>query len=289
MQGYDALITAEQLHHVANENILILDVRHSLADFTQGRTLYTQSHLPNAYFVDIETDLSGEKTGKNGRHPLPDFDILSEKLRQLGMNNDTQVVAYDDTGGMMAARAWWLLRALGHEAVAVLDGGIAAWERAGYVLTDTLPVAPQAGDFQRKPSLMRVLTADEVLNQLDSADQRLLDARSPERYRGEVEPIDPIAGHIPSAINAFCSNNLQADGRFKPATGLRAQWLELLGEEIESDMDRVVHYCGSGITASHNLLSMHIAGFDVSLNGASLYAGSWSEWIANTSRPREPS
>ena len=289
MQGYDALITAEQLHHVANENILILDVRHSLADFTQGRTLYTQSHLPNAYFVDIETDLSGEKTGKNGRHPLPDFDILSEKLRQLGMNNDTQVVAYDDTGGMMAARAWWLLRALGHEAVAVLDGGIAAWERAGYMLTDTLPVAPQAGDFQRKPSLMRVHTADEVLNQLDSAEQRLVDARSPERYRGEVEPIDPISGHIPSAINAFCSNNLQADGRFKSAAELRAQWLNLLGGEFESDMGRVVHYCGSGITASHNLLSMHIAGFDASLTGASLYPGSWSEWIADTSRPREPS
>ena len=283
------LITAEQLHDLPNTGVLILDVRHSLADFTQGRTLYTQSHLPNAHFMDIETDLSGEKTKQTGRHPLPDFDVLAEKLRQFGMNKDTQVVAYDDAGGMMAARAWWLLRALGHEAVAVLDGGIAAWERVGYALTDAVPALTVQGDFQRKPSLMRVCTADEVLSKLDTAEQLLVDARSPERYRGAVEPIDPIAGHIPSAVNAFCANNLQADGTFKPATELRVQWLNLLGEEIESDMDRVVHYCGSGITASHNLLSMHIAGLDVSHHGASLYAGSWSEWIADTARPREPS
>ena len=288
MHHYNALITVEQLHALDKEKTLILDVRHSLADFAQGRQLYTQSHLPNAHFMDIETDLSGERSGQNGRHPLPEFDALADKLRQLGMNNETQVIAYDDAGGMMAARAWWLLRALGHEAVAVLDGGMAAWERAGYALTDVVPVVAAPGDFQRKPSLMRVRTAAEVLSQLPTAEQLLIDARSPERYRGEVEPIDPIAGHIPSAINAFCANNLQADGTFKPAAELRAQWLSLLGEDIESEMDRVVHYCGSGITASHNLLSMHIAGLDVSPRGASLYAGSWSEWIADSTSPRDP-
>lgn len=289
MTVYTNLISAEQLHALPHNAVLILDVRHSLADFAQGRKLYAQSHIPHAHFVDIEADLSGEKTAQTGRHPLPDFEVLSEKLRALGMNHDTQIVAYDDAGGMMAARAWWLLRALGHEAVAVLNGGMAAWERAGFALTDEVPTAPTAGDFQRKPALMRVRTADEVLSQLESGEQILLDARSPERYRGETEPIDPIAGHIPSALNAFCASNLQADGTFKPAAELRALWLNLLGDELESEMDRVVHYCGSGITASHNLLSMHIAGLDVSANGASLYAGSWSDWITDTTRPRETS
>lgn len=289
MTVYDNLINAQQLHNLPAKNTLILDVRHSLADFAQGRRLYAQSHLPNAHFIDIETDLSGEKTGQNGRHPLPDLDILAEKLRRLGMNQDTQVVAYDDAGGMMAARAWWLLRALGHTAVAVLNGGIAAWERAGFALTDERPAPNTDGNFQRGASLMRVLSANDVLTHLDSAEQLLIDARSPERYRGEVEPIDPIAGHIPGALNYFCADNLLGDFTFKSASELRTQWQALLGEAIDNHTDRVVHYCGSGITASHNLLSMHIAGLDVSANGAGLYAGSWSEWMTDPKRPRDPS
>ncbi len=285
---YDNLISAAQLHDLPAENTLILDVRHSLADFAQGRRLYTQSHLPNAHFIDIETDLSGEQTGQNGRHPLPDFEILADTLRRLGMNQDTQVIAYDDAGGMMAARAWWLLRALGHSAVAVLNGGIAAWQNAGFALTDELPAPKPQGNFQRRVSLMRILNANDVLNHLHSAELLLIDARSAERYRGDAEPIDPIAGHIPSALNYFCADNLNADSGFKSADELRAQWQALLGEAMAQSIDRIVHYCGSGITASHNLLSMHIAGLDVSSNGAGLYAGSWSEWIADRQRPREP-
>ena len=289
MKTFTNIINVHDLHALPSAQTLIIDVRHSLADFSVGQKAYAQSHIPNAHFLNMETELSGAKTGLNGRHPLPDWDQLTEKLRSMGMNYDTQVVAYDDAGGMMAARVWWLLRALGHTAVAVLDGGIGAWERAGFALTSDVPTIAAQGDFQRSTSLMRVLSAEQVRNHLDCTEQILVDARSPERYRGEAEPIDPIAGHIPSALNHFCADNLQADATFKPADELHAQWLACLGDDAAEQMDRVVHYCGSGITASHNLLSMHIAGLDVSTTGAGLYAGSWSEWIADEQRPREPS
>ena len=282
------IISAQALHALPQDTLLIIDTRHSLADFSYGRNAYQTGHIPNAHFLDIENDLSGQKTGQNGRHPLPDFDQLTQKLRTLGMNDDTQVVVYDDAGGMMAARLWWLIRALGHEQVAVLDGGIQAWQREGFPLTTELPPVPAEGHFQRKPSLMRVLTVNQIAQNIDNPEVILVDARSPERYRGETEPIDPIAGHIPSALNYFCANNLQTDQTFKPAAELRQQWTDLLGETAINDIQSIVHYCGSGITASHNLLSMHIAGLDVSQNGAGLYAGSWSEWIADTQRPREP-
>lgn len=275
------LISAAALQQLPANEVLIIDARHSLTDFDFGANAYSKAHIPNAHFLNMETDLSGEKTGTNGRHPVPDLDVLTNKLRAIGLHNDMQVVAYDDAAGAMAARVWWLLRHLGFEHVAVLDGGIGAWTQAGFALTSEASI-PRAGTFTRKPSLNRTVNADEILVQLPIATFTLVDARAPERYRGEVEPLDPVAGHIPTALNQFMMNNINEHGYFKPAQTLREQWFDLLGD---TPMDTVVNYCGSGVTACHNLLSMHIAGLDVSPTGAGIYTGSWSEWCADSQRP----
>ena len=275
------LISAAALQQLPANEVLIIDARHSLTDFDFGANAYSKAHIPNAHFLNMETDLSGEKTGTNGRHPVPDLDVLTNKLRAIGLHNDMQVVAYDDAAGAMAARVWWLLRHLGFEHVAVLDGGIGAWTHAGFALTSEASI-PRAGTFTRKPSLNRTVNADEILVQLPIATFTLVDARAPERYRGEVEPLDPVAGHIPTALNQFMMNNINEHGYFKPAQTLREQWFDLLGD---TPMDTVVNYCGSGVTACHNLLSMHIAGLDVSPTGAGIYTGSWSEWCADSQRP----
>lgn len=283
---FNNLIGAKTLHLLPANDVLIIDARHSLTDFDFGKNSYLEAHIPNAHFLNMETDLSGEKTGQNGRHPLPDFEVFANKLRALGLRDGMQVVAYDDAAGVMAARVWWLLRALGFEHVAVLDGGIDAWTRAGFSLSaepSSTKVTTAVGTFTRKTSLNRTVTANEILAQLPIAKFTLVDARAPERYRGEIEPLDPVSGHIPTAVNQFMINNIDEHGYFKPAEILRAQWLELLDD---TPMDTVVHYCGSGVTACHNLLSMHIAGLDVSTTtGAGIYAGSWSEWCADARRP----
>jgi thiosulfate/3-mercaptopyruvate sulfurtransferase len=229
----------------------------------------------------MENDLSGEQTGNNGRHPLPDLDVLADKLRALGLRDDMQVVAYDDAAGAMAGRVWWLLRELGFAHVAVLDGGIGAWKKCGLSLNADLP-SPRKGTLTRKPSLNHTVTANEILAQLPIGTFTLVDARAPERYRGEVEPLDPVAGHIPTACNQFMMNNVDEHGYFKSPEVLRAQWMELLGD---APIHSVINYCGSGVTACHNVLSMHIAGLDVSNTGAGIYAGSWSEWCADSTRP----
>ena len=275
------LISAAALQQLPANEVLIIDARHSLTDFDFGANAYSKAHIPNAHFLNMETDLSGEKTGTNGRHPVPDLDVLTNKLRAIGLHNDMQVVAYDDAAGAMAARVWWLLRHLGFEHVAVLDGGIGAWTQAGFALTSEASIT-RTGTFTRKPSLNRTVNADEILVQLPIATFTLVDARAPERYRGEVEPLDPVAGHIPTALNQFMMNNINEHGYFKPAQTLREQWFDLLGD---TPMDTVVNYCGSGVTACHNLLSMHIAGLDVSPTGAGIYTGSWSEWCADSQRP----
>ena len=275
------LISAAALQQLPANEVLIIDARHSLTDFDFGANAYSKAHIPNAHFLNMETDLSGEKTGTNGRHPVPDLDVLTNKLRAIGLHNDMQVVAYDDAAGAMAARVWWLLRHLGFEHIAVLDGGIGAWTQAGFALTSEASIT-RTGTFTRKPSLNRTVNADEILVQLPIATFTLVDARAPERYRGEVEPLDPVAGHIPTALNQFMMNNINEHGYFKPAQTLREQWFDLLGD---TPMDTVVNYCGSGVTACHNLLSMHIAGLDVSPTGAGIYTGSWSEWCADSQRP----
>lgn len=254
---------------------VVLDCRSSLMDPAQGRRFYGEGHIPSAVFIDLETELSSPITAQSGRHPLPDFTALAAILRGAGVNSTTQVVVYDDCGGAMAARAWWLIRLLGHAAVAVLDGGYPAWLAAGFPVTDQVAeVIP--GDFSGVPDLSMIEPLQQVADV--PAKGMLIDARSAERYRGEQEPIDPIAGHIPGAVNRPLQQNLTADGLFKSVAVLQQEWRHFMGDY---QPQQVVHYCGSGVTACHNLLAMEYAG----LSGSKLYPGSWSEWIRDPQRP----
>jgi len=276
--AYTTLIAADTLRQqLGNPQWMIFDVRHDLMDLAAGARAYAAGHVPGAQFAGIDDDLSGAKDGSNGRHPLPPRAALVERFRAWGIGNDTQIVAYDAQGGQFAGRLWWLARWLGHEAVAVLDGGWPAWLAAGGAVDTTVP-APPRSDFHEGGSLVRIVTAADVLAALDDDTRLLLDARMPERYRGEQEPIDPVAGHIPGALNRPWAHNLQADQRFKPPAQLREEFTALLGLRTADD---VAHQCGSGVTACHNVLAMQVAG----LPGAALYSGSWSEWIADPSRP----
>lgn len=260
--------------------LVVLDCRHELADFSAGRRAYDAGHVPSALFADGETVLSGPKSESTGRHPLPEPDALVAFLRAAGVSDDTQVVVYDASGGAFASRAWWLLRWLGHEKVAVLDGGWKAWTEGGFPV-DTSTPTPRPGVLTRREPLVAALTTANVVANLKSESFLLVDARTPERFRGEVEPIDPVAGHVPGAIVRPWQQNLGPDGRFKPAATLREEWLALTREH-QSRPARLAHMCGSGVTACHNVLSMAIAGFD---DAPALYAGSWSEWIRDPSRP----
>ena len=219
----------------------------------------------------------GAKTGSNGRHPLPSRDALIERFRAWGIGNSTQIVAYDAQGGQFAARLWWLSHWLGHRAVAVLDGGWPAWLAHGGAMDSVVPV-PTRSHFTDAESLVRVVDAREVLAAFGMHERLLVDARMPERYRGEQEPIDPVAGHIPGAVNRAWQQNLTADQRFKSSTELRTEFDTLLGGRAPN---QVTHQCGSGVTACHSVLAMEVAG----LPGSALYSGSWSEWIADPSRP----
>jgi len=257
---------------------VVVDCRHDLANPAAGETAYAQGHIPGAVFLHLDRDLSGPKSGRNGRHPLPEVAALAATLERAGIGPGIQVVAYDDCGGMMAGRLWWLLRWLGHEAVALLDGGLPAWTAAGGALTAEVP-SPAARTFTPAPRDW-VLSAAEVLDGLGQPGRVIVDARAADRFRGENETIDPVGGHIPGARNRFFRDNLGADGRFKPAEQLRREWAATLAGFTP---EAVVHQCGSGVSACHNLLAMEIAG----LPGSRLYAGSWSEWCADPARPVE--
>ena len=269
------IIQAETLKQaLPNADWLILDCRFLLADTSYGETAYAQGHIPNAFYLHLDHDLSSPITPTTGRHPLPDVAKLTAKLQDLGLNTHTQVVVYDDSNGTMAGRAWWLLRWLGHNAVALLDGGYPAWlQQNGEVQTVT-PALPQAGNFQAQVQMSFTVEADDLLN---NPALQVIDARAAERYRGEVEPTDPIAGRIPDAINRPLTDNLH-NGVFKSPAQLRQEWQAIIGER---DLTTLVHSCGSGVTACHNQLAMEIAG----LTGSKLYAGSWSEWIRDPNRP----
>ena len=231
-----------------------------------------------AQHADLERDLSGPPTPLSGRHPLPDPVQLATRLGALGVGPDTQVVAYDDGPGAMAARLWWLCRWIGHEAVAVLDGGLRAWRAAGGSVTAATS-APQPRELHPRRSLARTATADSLhAATLAAAGTCLVDARTPQRFRGQAEPIDPVAGHVPGARNHPFERNLDADGRFLPPAALRERWAQTLGG---ARPQQVVAMCGSGVTACHLLLALEHAG----LPGARLYAGSWSEWIRDPRRP----
>ncbi len=264
--------------HIDDPNWLIVDVRHQLADTGYGERVYAESHIPGAVFLHCDRDLSGSMNGCNGRHPLPDPEKLAHRLGEIGIGVTTQVVVYDDAQGMIAGRLWWLLRWLGHDRVALLDGGLQAWLAAGGAMTDVVPtLSPRLFVPLRQNQLVE---ADYVLERIETPHMRLVDARGSDRFRGENETIDPVGGHIPGAVNRFFKDNLLSDGRFKPAAELRAEWLAILAG---SPPDLVVHQCGSGVSACLNLLAMEIAG----LPGSYLYAGSWSEWCADTGRPVE--
>jgi thiosulfate/3-mercaptopyruvate sulfurtransferase len=259
----------------AGTPLVLLDCGFDLADPGAGERAFAAGHLPGARYAHLDRDLSGPKDGHNGRHPLPAPEAWAATLGRWGVAPGVPVVAYDDHGGVYAARAWWLLRWAGHAACAVLDGGRAAWRAAGGGL-----VAGAAGAAAPQPPYPLAATA--AMPTLDTAAVQhalgprvLVDARAPERYRGELEPLDPVAGHIPGAINRFFKLNLADDGRFKPAAQLRAEYAALLGGRAP------VHQCGSGVTACHNLLAMAAAGLDA----GALYPGSWSAWCSDPARP----
>jgi thiosulfate/3-mercaptopyruvate sulfurtransferase len=274
---FTTLVTAERLaEQLDDPNWIVFDCRHDLLDLQAGRRDYTQSHIRGARFLNLDLDLSGAKTGSNGRHPLPNPAKFCARLAALGMRNDMQAVAYDASGGPYAARLWWMLRWVGHDGVAVLDGGWNAWLKAGGAVTAESP-PPANGNFTGAP---RAITVDAALidSEIGNAGTRVIDARSPDRFRGENEMLDPVGGHIPGASNRFFQHNLGIDGRFKPAAMLRQEFSALLGATTP---DQVVHQCGSGVTACHNHLAMEIAG----LAGSRVYPGSWSEWCSDPRRP----
>ncbi|TDV39596.1 thiosulfate/3-mercaptopyruvate sulfurtransferase [Paraburkholderia caballeronis] len=277
---YTTLISAANLNErlaAAPGSVLVFDCRFDLADPAAGEAAYAASHLPGAHYLHLDRDLSGAKTGANGRHPLPDRATLVATLAARGLGEGQQVVVYDAHGGMFAARLWWLLRWLGHDSVALLDGGLPAWQAAGLPLTHDVPLAAH-GSFKAGAPLQVTVDAPVVQRNLSTHELTLVDARAADRYRGENETIDPVGGHIPGALNRFFKDNLASDGRFKSAHALRDEFGALLGGKTP---EHVVLQCGSGVTACHNAIAMEIAG----LHGAALYPGSWSEWCADPARP----
>ncbi len=273
------LVSCEQLAaHLNDPDWRIVDCRHQLSDVGYGQRVYAEGHLPGAFFMHLDRDLSGAMSGCNGRHPLPDPQVLAAKFGAIGISSRTQVVAYDDAEGMVSGRLWWMLRWLGHDNVAVLDGGFNRWVKEGRPLTRDIPVVlPTVFEVEQRDW---VVTADEVLANIASPELVVVDARGPDRFRGENETIDPVGGHIPGARNRFFRDNLDADGRFRPAAELRREFLELFAG---TPPDKTVMQCGSGVSACHNLIALELAG----LTGARLYAGSWSEWCSDSARPVE--
>ncbi|MDO8701288.1 MAG: sulfurtransferase [Undibacterium sp.] len=277
---YTTLISAQDLAgQIVQPEMVLIDCRHDLMDSTAGELAYNAGHLPGARFAHLDQQLSGVKISVTGlfcgRHPLPAKEDFIRHLRALGIKATSQVIAYDAQGGMYAARLWWMLRWVGHSAVAVLDGGVPAWLALGLPLDTTAPQIA-LGDIGIKPSLVAQVNIDEVIENLSTAARTVVDARAADRYRGENETIDPVGGHIPGAVNRFFKDNLQADGCFKSAEHLHEEWLAVC-----SDASKAIMQCGSGVTACHNLLALEVAG----LTGAALYPGSWSEWCADPARP----
>ena len=272
------LVSAEDLAgRLDDPRVRTFDCRFDLMRPQAGRERYLEEHLPGAVFADLNSDLAAPPTAVSGRHPLPDPLVFATRLRAWGVDSDSRVVAYDDNNGMFAARLWWMLRWLGHEAVAVLDGGMRRWQQLGLPLSETVPVTREGSFLARhRPEL--AVNADTVLESAADPARRVLDARAPECYRAEVEPIDRVAGHVPGARNHPFSGNLAADGRLLPPDELRQALLRSLDGAAP---EHAIAMCGSGVTACHVLLAMEHAG----LRGARLYPGSWSEWSRDPARP----
>jgi thiosulfate/3-mercaptopyruvate sulfurtransferase len=273
--------TATLAVHITDPTWLTIDCRFKLDDEGWGSKEYRGAHIPGATYAHLDRDLSGPKTGRNGRHPLPDPSTLARTLGRLGVTRGVQVVAYDQDSGMIASRLWWLLRWMGHDNVALLDGGFAKW------LAEARPTMAgeepgRAKPFTGSPRMDMIADVNAVAGLVGRADSRLLDARAPERYRGEIEPIDRVPGHIPGAVNHHFMKNLDERGTFRSVESLRRDFTQVLGE---IPANRVVCYCGSGVTACQNLVALEHVG----LRGARLYVGSWSEWASDPSRPIERS
>lgn len=263
------LITPAEL--AAQDGVTVLDVRWRLGG-PPGLQFYREGHIEGAVYCDLDADLAASP-GAGGRHPLPGAAAFQSAMRRLGVSDGRPVVVYDDAGSTVAARAWWALRYFGHQDVHVLDGGLPAWIEAGLPITKDTP-EPVEGDFTARPGGMPALTADEAAALAGRG--VLLDARAGERYRGEVEPVDPVAGHVPGAVNAPTTENVGPDGRFLAPGALRARFAGLgVSEGVETGA-----YCGSGVTAAHEVLALEVAGFP-----AALYVGSWSHWVTDPSRP----
>ena len=268
---------SELAPHLGDPRWAIVDCRFTLAEPSKGEEEYEAEHVPGAVYAHLDRDLAAPPTGRNGRHPMPGIEAMAEFFSRLGIDDEVQAVAYDASQGQMAARLWWMLRYLGHDAAAVLDGGLQSWKAEGRPLARGRESRARRSFVPRPRESMRI---DVDALERERTKHILIDARAPERFRGEVEPFDPVKGRIPGARNHPTASSLAADGRFLPPEELRARFRSILGSR---PADEVVSYCGSGVTACHNLLAMEIAG----LPGARLYPGSWSEWCADEQRPIE--
>ena len=275
------LIDADSLRRLLGQPQLgVIDCRFDLMNPAGGLEAYVKGHIPGARYADLNRDLSSPVTAHTGRHPLPAPDVFAARLGELGVGDDTQVVAYDDANSSMAARLWWMLRWLGHEAVVVLDGGFKAWVAAGGAVEsgEAATRTARSARFTPRVDPRAVLSTADLERALQAGTHLLVDARAAERFAGSVEPIDPVAGHVPGAVNHPFTANLGADGRFLPATELERRWRERLAGK---NAGQLIAMCGSGVTACHHLLSLEAAG----IPGGRLYAGSWSEWIRDPRRP----
>ena len=279
------LITASALRALlaSGSPLLLCDCSFDLSDTGAGVRSHAERHLPGAIYLNLDHDLSAPKSTvagapSAGRHPLPTREAFAARLAALGFRDDLPVVAYDGSGGMYAARLWWMLRWVGHAAVQVLDGGLAAWTAADGALQSGAVPARSSGSFTLRPPLVSTLAFEDLLDGLGRGSRLIVDARSPDRFRGENETLDPVGGHIPGAANRFFRHNLGPDGCFKPADQLRSEWQDLIGGRRPADL---VQQCGSGVTACHNLLALEAAG----LGGSALYPGSWSEWCGRSQAP----
>jgi thiosulfate/3-mercaptopyruvate sulfurtransferase len=278
---YQHLISVAQLlslQHSDPARVVLLDSSHDLFDAQAGALAYAKNHLPGAHFVSMEKEMGGVKEGNNGRNPLPKRQEALAAFRRLGINDDTQVVVYDNSQGTYASRVWWTLRWLGHDAVAVLDGGPKAWLSQGQGVTTVVPATPAMGTLTDRPSTVRVVSFEEVLANVHSQDRLVVDARSEDRFRGENETLDPVGGHIPGAVSRFYRHNLNEDGTFKTPEALKQGFAAVIGERHAEDL---IMQCGSGVSACHNLLALELAG----LGTAPLYVGSWSEWCSRDQAP----
>jgi len=276
--SFNSIVDADIVYtHHTDPHWRIVDCHYNLQCHDEGLDLYRREHIPNAVYAHLKNDLASPSTPTSGRHPLPDIEKFKRLLGSWGINQQTQVVVYDNANGSFAARLWWLLKWLGHSKVAVLDGGFNQWKLRGYPVTSDIPHYA-ASQFAGRPDMTMLVSSNEIAMQLPKANITLIDVRDPERYYGVTEPIDNVAGHIPNAINVPWKTNLDSQGRFLPRALLTRQYRHLLHQQ---NPQQTVFMCGSGVTACHSLVALAFAGIE----GARLYAGSWSEWITDPERP----